>query len=440
MQKAAYGKFSAVVPAYNESKRCGRVIEELLKIQELAELIFVNDGSTDKTESVIKKYQSDPRFIYIKHPKNKGKGAALKTGVNTARNKIILFLDADLENITATKIKKIVKPVLDDEVDVSRGAFRLARGRVTELAVKPMMRVLFPSLYFDQPISGQVCAKKDFLKQISFEEKWGVDIGILLDAIQLGQRIVEVNIGKLEHKARTINEKAEMAEQVLQTMIEKAGLIRHKYKLVIFTLDNTLLDAKGLKTIFSQLGILSKLEKNKNLLDRDKITPKEYLERNASLFAGFSVEQIGNLCQQVPLARYAGEVIASLQKRQFKVGILSSNFSPIANAIAQRLGIRSVNCVQLEAKDGLLTGRISPTSSGWLTDKMEDAFKQAFRNIIRREKAKFLETIMVAGNEKSMPLLRMAGLGIAYKPNSKALKDNAEKTISLHAELLALVE
>jgi HAD superfamily phosphoserine phosphatase-like hydrolase len=436
-----YQKFTAVVPSYNEEKRCCHVIKELLKIKYLDELIFVDDGSTDNTEKVVNECTNDPRFHYVPHKKNKGKGAALKTGVKKAKNEVILFLDADLMNITYQKIKKIVDPVLTDEVDVSRGAFRRARGRVTEYAVKPMMRVLFPEMYFEQPISGQVCAKKSFLTEVDFESNFGVDIGILFDAIQAGERIVEVDIGWLEHKASDDASIARMSEQVLETMIKKAGLIQHKYKLVIFTLDDTLIPTSSLKQIFKKMNIGESLESNLEKNENDKIDFKTFLINSAKLFKGSKKEDALEIAARVKLAKYAPEVISALKKRKYQVAIISSNFSPIVEPIAKRLGADFTYCVGLEEDKGVFTGNITADSKErWLNVEDEIAFKKAFVSVMRRAKVKANQTIMVASSERSIPLTRSAGLSIAYKPKSKELKEAVDKTITLHAEILALIE
>jgi glycosyltransferase involved in cell wall biosynthesis len=442
MAKLAYEKFSAVVPAYNEAKRFSKVVSELLLIDELAELIFVDDGSGDNTEEVAKKFiQSDPRFKYIKHNKNRGKGAALKTGVSKSGSEVILFLDADLENITAKKIKKIVCPVLSDDVDVSRGAFRRKRGRVTEYAVKPMMEILFPDMYFEQPISGQICAKKSFLESVDFESRYGVDIGLLFDAIESGQRIIEVDIGRLIHKANKEDAIGEMSRQVLETMIKKAGLIQHKYKLIIFTLDNTLIDKKSLDSIFKKIGIYKQVSKFQEDLSSEKISYDKFLEKCARLYEGIDREKITRACDDAKFAKYSKEVIHALLKRKYQVGIISSNFSPIVAALASQLGIKYYECVNLSEKGNKITGEITLDSKQkWLQGDTEDSFKQIFSRIIRRVGAKHTETVMVAGSERSIPLMKTVGISIAYKPTSAALKEVADKTISLHAEILAIIE
>ncbi|TSC93276.1 MAG: family 2 glycosyl transferase [Candidatus Berkelbacteria bacterium Athens1014_28] len=441
MEKFIYNKFSAVVPSYNESKRCTRVISELLKIKELFELIFVDDGSTDDTENTAKDFFNDPRFRYIKHKKNKGKGAALFSGIQKAKSDVILFLDADLQNITAAKIKRIVYPVLKDEVDVARGAFRRRRGRVTEYAVRPMMEILFPGMYFEQPISGQICAKKSFLKSVSFEKRYGVDIGLLFDAIESGQRIIEVDIGKIVHKANKEDVIGEMSRQVLETMIKKAGLIQHKYKLVIFTLDDTLIKKSALDSIFKKLGVLKEIEKNSELLRVNKIDMADFLHKNARLFEGISIEKITEITDKISLAKYSYEVIHALRKRKYQVGIISSNFSPIVASLARRLGVPNIESVGLVDKNGLLTGKITEGSvKKWSYPTIEETYRHAFVRMVKKSEVRSSEVVMVASSERAIPLMTSSGLSIAYHPKSPWVKTIADKTISLHAEILAIIE
>lgn len=441
MVQNTYNKLSVVIPAFNESKTLTKIVDEVLKLKEAVEVILVDDGSTDETPQKILKYKNQPRFHYIKHNRNKGKGVALKTGISRASNEIILLLDADLKNITDKKIKKIIQPVLRNEVDLSRAGFRLSRGRVTEIAVKPMMRILFPGVYFDQPISGQICAKKSFLQTLDLESKWGVDIGILLDAIQAGQRIVEVDIGELIHKARPDSEKAEMAEQVLETMIKKAGLIQHKYELVIFTLDNTLVPKSFLNFIFEKLGKKEEFEKLQTKFLKGEIGSSDFLTKSAALLKGISLKTLEEISGKLPIAKYSSEVINALKKRKYQVGIISSNFSPIVSPIAKRLGVEMTDSIYLENINGKLNGKISQKSvEKWVNLPLEEAFIKAFNRIIQRVKVKPLEVIMVANSSKCVPLCLKSGFSIAFKSNDPILKEIADKTINILPEILAIIE
>lgn len=441
MEKLIYEEFSAVVPAFNEAKSFPKVIRELLAIRELKEVILVNDGSSDETGEISQNFKDEPRFIYVCHKKNKGKGAALKTGLAKVRSEVVLFLDADLENMTTAKIRRIILPVLKDEVDVARGAFRRKRGRVTEYAVKPMMEILFPGMYFEQPISGQICAKKSFLESVDFESRYGVDIGLLFDAIESGQRIIEVDIGKLIHKANKEDVIGEMSRQVLETMIKKAGLIQHKYKLVIFTLDDTLILKETLNSIFKKLGILEEVEKNSQKLKDEKISMSDYLKKNAKLLSGVSTEKIIQICSKLSLAKYSYEVIHALQRRKYQVGIISSNFAPLVYPLAKRLGVALIESVGLVEKNGVLSGEITDNSvKKWSCRTVEETYKHAFDRMVKKSLVKPSEVVVVASAERAIPLMLSSGLGIAYKPKSPVLRTLADKTISVHAEILAIIE
>lgn len=441
MKKKVFEKLSVVIPSYNEAKTFEKVLKEVGKLKEISEIIFVDDGSTDNTETKIKKFKSDPRFIYIKHTKNKGKSIALKSGIEKAKNEVILLLDADLQNITFQKIRKIINPVLYDEVDVSRAGFRLSRGRVTEIAVKPMMRILFPDVYFDQPISGQVCAKKDFLQTLNLEAKWAVDIGILLDAIQAGQRIVEIDIGELVHKARPDKDKAEMAEQVMETMIKKAGLIQHKYKLVIFTLDNTLVHKNFLQLIFTKLKLEDRFTRLEQLFQKGEIESSEFIIKSAALLKGVRLNEIKSIVDEIPLMKYAPEVINALKKQKYKVAIITSNFSAIIGPVVKKLGIEMIDSVYLEYSNDKLSGLISPLSCRkWVDPDLESAFEKAFARVVQRAKVKALETVMVANSPKCLPLFLKAGLSIAFKPEDRTLREFSDKTITILPEILAIIE
>lgn len=92
---------SIVVPAYNEAARIGRcLLETRAFIDSLArscELIIVDDGSRDRTAAIVEAHaKEDPRIRLIQFPQNRGKGAAVRTGVLASNGTLVLFMDADL--------------------------------------------------------------------------------------------------------------------------------------------------------------------------------------------------------------------------------------------------------------------------------------------------------------------------------------------------------
>jgi len=252
-------KVTLIIPALNEEKTIDRVIKRAQLVKEISEIIVIDDGSRDKTAAVAKK----EGVIVIRHHENLGKGEAIKTGIYHANGEILLFLDADLENITPEKIRALILPILRNKADFTKATFTRARGRVTEFAIKPMMRILYPETSFKQPISGQFAARKKFMRNITIEPKWGIDISILLDAIKHGQRVVEVNLGELIHKKRADSEVAETSRQVMETILKKSGFICSKHKLIIFS-DNVLFS--NYKPKKNMLLVLNKLKAKKHIL------------------------------------------------------------------------------------------------------------------------------------------------------------------------------
>ena len=97
-------------------------------------------------------------------------------------------------------------------------------GRVTELVAKPMMDILFPDMYkFSQPLSGMIAGRKELFLQIEFEKDYGVDIGILLDVINLGAKVQEVHIGKVKNVSQQLQALNKMAKEVMIAILKRAN-------------------------------------------------------------------------------------------------------------------------------------------------------------------------------------------------------------------------
>ncbi|HUW22060.1 MAG TPA: glycosyltransferase family 2 protein [Candidatus Bathyarchaeia archaeon] len=90
-------KLSVIIPVFNEEGTIKKVIEAVAGLPLEKEIIVVNDGSTDGTGRVLKQFSFQFPFRVFSHLRNKGKGAAIKTGVAVAQGKYVIVQDADLE-------------------------------------------------------------------------------------------------------------------------------------------------------------------------------------------------------------------------------------------------------------------------------------------------------------------------------------------------------
>jgi glucosyl-3-phosphoglycerate synthase len=161
---------------------------------------------------------------------------------------IIVFLDADIRNLTTDWVNELVGAIINDNCDMSRGFYtRHARDvAVTKLIARPMLHIFFPELsHFEQPLSGEVCARaqvwKELLAKESIPHPSGIDVWFLIEGAMSGFHIKEHFLGQKEHTSfedyrEDVSKLSKMAEQVEFTIIREAikyGRIEYQRKVFI---------------------------------------------------------------------------------------------------------------------------------------------------------------------------------------------------------------
>jgi glycosyltransferase involved in cell wall biosynthesis len=235
------GKVTVIFPAKNEEGTIETTISTAQQSQFAPEILVVDGYSTDKTAELATK--AGAKVIQQPSQIFPGKGIAMRAGLKEAIDKtkamtdIILFLDADIRNLTPEWVDKLVKSLIDDNCDMSRGFYtRHTRdAAVTKLIARPMLHIFFPELSdFEQPLSGEVCARAQVWESLlninPSPDGWGIDVWLLIESSILGYNIKEVFMGSKEHTSfedykEDISKLGKMAEQVEFTIIREA--IKH---------------------------------------------------------------------------------------------------------------------------------------------------------------------------------------------------------------------
>jgi len=107
---------SCIIPAYNEGTRIAEVLSAVVHHSLLEEIIVVDDGSTDETQAVAKRF-SNVRVLV--QSTNTGKSAAICAGILESTSQLLLFLDADLVGLTQPDVSALIVPVLGGEADAT---------------------------------------------------------------------------------------------------------------------------------------------------------------------------------------------------------------------------------------------------------------------------------------------------------------------------------
>ncbi|WP_461082093.1 glucosyl-3-phosphoglycerate synthase [Streptomyces deserti] len=210
---------SVVLPALNEEETVGDIVaiirhDLMQQVPLVDEIVVVDSGSTDRTSevaaaagaTVVHRDEILPRI-----PTVPGKGEVLWRSLLVTSGDIVCFIDADLKEFSSDFVSGIVGPLLTDpDVDLVKGMYDRPLGgtagqggRVTELMARPLLNMHWPQLAgFVQPLGGEYAARRSLLEQLPFPVGYGVELGMLVDALHLVglDALAQVDVGVRKHR------------------------------------------------------------------------------------------------------------------------------------------------------------------------------------------------------------------------------------------------
>jgi glucosyl-3-phosphoglycerate synthase len=237
---------SVCLPARNEVRTIGPILEQLAPLKELGiiDQVVVVDASTDGTAEIARALGAEVHeqdTLMPEHGPVLGKGDAMWRALPVLRGEIVCFLDADSEQFGPHYVRGLVGPLLcESGISFVKGFYRRpfrigdatfpdGGGRVTELCARPLLNLFYPDLAtVEQPLAGELAARREALERLPFVTGYGVDIALLLDAYEtLGlDAIAQVDLDVRQNAHQPLRDLGPMAYAVLQAVaarLEREG-------------------------------------------------------------------------------------------------------------------------------------------------------------------------------------------------------------------------
>ena len=194
---------SVVIPCYNELSTIEKIVDAVKKHTPIeSEIIIIDDASTDGTRDFLKSQPSDWVGQILYHDVNQGKGAALRTGIEAAKNDIVLIQDADLE-YDPKEYPKLLEPILEGHADVVYGS-RFAGGESHRVVyywhmvanqLLTLMSNMFTNINLTDMETCYKVFKRELIQKITIQEnRFGFEPEITAKIVKHRARVYEVGI------------------------------------------------------------------------------------------------------------------------------------------------------------------------------------------------------------------------------------------------------
>ena len=202
---------SVIIPVYNEVETIDAIMAAVTAVPVEKEIILVDDGSTDGSREKLQQFENQPGIRVLQHDRNRGKGAAIRTGVEAAEKDLVIIQDADLE-YDPREIPALMQPILAGKADVVYGS-RFMGGQPHRVlyfwhSVGNQLLTLLSNMLTDLNLTDmETCYKlfrREIIQSIEIEEdRFGLEPELTAKIARGRWRIYEIGIS---YAGRTYDE------------------------------------------------------------------------------------------------------------------------------------------------------------------------------------------------------------------------------------------
>ena len=213
------------------------------------------------------------------------------------------------------------------------------------------------------------------------------------------------------------------SEMDIDIAYQEDSMFRRTRRLVAFDMDSTLIEAEVIDELASAAGVGEKVAEITERAMRGEIDFKESFAARVALLKGLDESVLEGIAESLPITEGAERLVSTLKKLGYKTAILSGGFTYFGHYLQKRLGIDYVYANELAIEEGRVTGEVS----GVVVDGQRKA--ELLREIAQREGIDMEQVIAVGDGANDLPMLSIAGLGIAFRAKP-IVRENAKQSIS----------
>eukprot|EP00281_Chroomonas_sp_CCMP1168_P018996 CAMPEP_0206235512 /NCGR_PEP_ID=MMETSP0047_2-20121206/13190_1 /ASSEMBLY_ACC=CAM_ASM_000192 /TAXON_ID=195065 /ORGANISM="Chroomonas mesostigmatica_cf, Strain CCMP1168" /LENGTH=421 /DNA_ID=CAMNT_0053659723 /DNA_START=90 /DNA_END=1355 /DNA_ORIENTATION=+ len=206
--------------------------------------------------------------------------------------------------------------------------------------------------------------------------------------------------------------------------VQEDDLFRRNRRLILFDMDSTLIQCEVIDELAKRAGVGAKVAEITESAMRGELDFKESFRKRMRLLKGFEEKELAQIAATLPVTEGAPRLISNLKRLGYKVGILSGGFTYFAKKLQEILGVDYVHANELTFdSEGKLTGEVR----GEIVDGNRKA--ELLQAIAKKEGLSLKQVIAVGDGANDIPMLKLAGLGVAFHAKPK-VKEQAKVGIS----------